>query len=137
MTVSLVLQTASTFANFLSMMLLNPQVQKKIHAELDQFGIHTFTFEDRPSLPYLDAAWKESMRMNPSSPLGVPHLSNADDMYKGMYLPKGTLFMTNLGYAISHSFQLNILTAIFCTLGLWLAILVYGMSRIHTSPNAG
>ncbi|PVF96201.1 cytochrome P450 [Serendipita vermifera] len=90
--------TASTFASFISMMLLNPHVQKKIHVELDQFGAHTFTFEDRPDLPYLDAAWKESMRLNPSSPLGVPHQSAADDMYKGMYLPKDTMFMTNIGY---------------------------------------
>jgi cytochrome P450 len=83
------------------MMLLNPHVQKKIHTELDQFGAHTFTFEDRPSLLYLDAAWKESMRMNPGSPLGLPHQSSADDMYKGMYLPKGTIFMTNIGCVVS------------------------------------
>ncbi|PVF96202.1 cytochrome P450 [Serendipita vermifera] len=90
--------TACTFATFLSMMLLHPLAQRQIQAELDRFGAHNITLDDRESLPYFNAAWNESMRLNPSSPLGVPHLSTTDDIYSGMYLPKSTLYLANIGY---------------------------------------
>jgi len=54
-------------------MLLHPEEQKKIQAELDEV-IHENVlpeFKDRDSLPHLDAAWRESIRLHPSTPLGV------------------------------------------------------------------
>ncbi|KIM29959.1 hypothetical protein M408DRAFT_328406 [Serendipita vermifera MAFF 305830] len=92
--------TASTLESFISMMLLHPDVQKKAQVELDrviQPGVLP-EFGDREALPYLDATWRESQRLNPSTPLGVPHLASEADVYKGMYIPKGTVLTTNIGY---------------------------------------
>ena len=58
---------------FIATMLLHPEVQKKAQMEMDQElgrdGLPTFT--DREKLPYMDAVWRESVRMNPSTPLGT------------------------------------------------------------------
>lgn len=84
---------------FIATILLNPAAQTKIQEELDReiaTGT-TPTFTDRPHLRYLDAAWRESMRLNPSTPLGVPHLALQEDVYEGMHIPKDTMVMTNLG----------------------------------------
>lgn len=80
-------------------MLLHPEAQAKVHAELDREigpGVQP-TFSDRPNLPYLDAAWRESKRMHPSTPLGIPHLSQEADVYKGYFIPKGTMLFGNIG----------------------------------------
>jgi len=70
-------KTSSTLASFIATMLLHPGEQKKIQAELDEVIPHGVLpqFRDRDVLPVLDAAWRESIRLHPSTPLGkVPHL---------------------------------------------------------------
>ena len=54
-------------------MALYPEVQKKAQAEMDAVvGSHRLPdFEDRPSLPYINAIIKESMRWHLVLPLGV------------------------------------------------------------------
>ena len=54
-------------------MALYPEVQKKAQAEIDEVvGPHRLPdFEDRPSLPYINAIVKESMRWQLISPLGA------------------------------------------------------------------
>ena len=54
-------------------MVLFPDVQKRIRAELDAVvGRKRLpTFEDRASLPYLEATIKESLRFHPPTPLGI------------------------------------------------------------------
>jgi cytochrome P450 len=39
--------------------------------------------------------------MNPLSPLGIPHASVADDIYDGMFIPKGTIVYPNV-WAMCH-----------------------------------
>ena len=53
-------------------MALYPEVQKKAQAEIDAVvGSDRFPgFEDRPSLPYINAVVKELMRWNLVTPLG-------------------------------------------------------------------
>jgi cytochrome P450 len=85
--------------SFIADLLLNPKVQTKIHEELDQ-EIPTGTtpsFSDRSHLPYLDAAWRESIRMHPATPLGLPHGALEEDVYDGMYIPKDTGVIVNIG----------------------------------------
>lgn len=56
-------------------MLMHPEVQKKIHDEMDQeldLNIDP-TFKDKSRLTYFNAAWKEAMRLNPTTPLGNYH----------------------------------------------------------------
>ncbi|CAG7852728.1 SubName: Full=Related to cytochrome P450 CYP2 subfamily-Aspergillus oryzae {ECO:0000313/EMBL:CCA74614.1} [Serendipita indica DSM 11827] len=93
--------TASTFASFISQMLLHPHIQKKIQAEIDAeagLGDTLPSFEQRPQFRYLDAAWRESMRLNPSAPLGISHVCSKEDVYEGYYIPKYTCLVSNIGF---------------------------------------
>ncbi|KAI0392936.1 cytochrome P450 [Xylariaceae sp. FL0594] len=48
------------------------------------------TLEDSPKLPKLRACIKETMRWKPNVPTGVAHEMEADDVYRGYFLAKGT-----------------------------------------------
>jgi len=57
---------------FLLAMVLYPDTQKRAQAEIDSvIGRDRLpTFEDRASLPYVDAVVRETFRWNPILPLG-------------------------------------------------------------------
>lgn len=78
-------QTTSSIATFLLTMVLYPDVQKRVQAELDAVvGRKRLpTFEDRASLPYLEATIKESLRFHPPTPLGIAHRLVDDDVVQG------------------------------------------------------
>jgi cytochrome P450 len=71
-------------------MVLFPEVQKRIQAELDAVvGRKRLpTFEDRASLPYLEATIKESLRFHPPTPLGIAHRLVEDDVVQGENHPR-------------------------------------------------
>ncbi|KAJ4463622.1 hypothetical protein C8R41DRAFT_783564, partial [Lentinula lateritia] len=48
------------------------------------------TFEDRQSLPYVTAIYREVMRLHPALPLDLPHVSIEDDFYRGYHISKGS-----------------------------------------------
>ncbi|KAJ7174153.1 cytochrome P450 [Mycena crocata] len=75
-----------------------PEVQKRAQAEMESVvGRNRLpTFEDRDSLPYLEAVCKELFRWLPIVPLAVPHRAMADDVYEGYFIPKGTLVIANV-----------------------------------------
>lgn len=85
-------------------MIIYPEIQKKAQAQLDEVvGENRLpNFADRPSLPYIDALVRESVRWQPVLPLGVPHRLLADDEYNGYFIPKGTLVIANQ-WCASHS----------------------------------
>jgi cytochrome P450 len=72
-------------------MAMFPAVQNKAREELDRVvGTDRVpTYDDEPSLPYIQAVYREVSRWRPAVPLGVLHASSADDVYKGYYIPKG------------------------------------------------
>ena len=74
-------------------LVLHPEAQKKAQAEIDQVvGQDRLpTFEDRASLPYVEALYREIQRWRPVTPLGFPHATVKDDVYKGYYIPSGEL----------------------------------------------
>lgn len=78
-------QTTSSITTFLLTMVLFPDVQKRVQAELDAVvGRKRLpTFEDRASLPYLEATIKESLRFHPPTPLGIAHRLIEDDIVQG------------------------------------------------------
>ncbi|KAF5365975.1 hypothetical protein D9758_006618 [Tetrapyrgos nigripes] len=84
-----------------------PEIQAKAQEELDRVlgSITNATqlpdFSDRGSLPYVEAIFKELLRMYPSVPFGVPHYSVADDVYEGYFIPKGTTVVGN-AWTILH-----------------------------------
>lgn len=81
----------------------NHHVQRRAQAELDSIvGRRRLpTWSDLPHLQYVNLILQETYRMNPLSPLGVPHASIADDVYQGMFIPKGTIVYPNV-WAMSH-----------------------------------
>ncbi|KAJ7600343.1 cytochrome P450 [Mycena floridula] len=84
-------------------MVLHPECQHRCQEELDRVvGTDRLPeFEDRKSLPYLESVLQETLRWNPVVPLGVPHRSTEDDIYKGMFIPKGSRVIPNI-YAMNH-----------------------------------
>ena len=79
-------------------MLAYPKVQSQAHAELDEVvGIaRPPTFADLPSLPYICAMVKETLRWSLTVPFGVPHAASTDNWYEGMFIPKGTICLQNM-----------------------------------------
>ncbi|KIK50472.1 hypothetical protein GYMLUDRAFT_89275 [Collybiopsis luxurians FD-317 M1] len=88
----------SSIGSFLLCMCLDPEVQRKGQEELDRVvGRDRLpTFEDRPSLPYVEAIYRETMRLHPPVPLGLSHNSIEDDTYCGYFIPKGCEVVPNV-----------------------------------------
>jgi hypothetical protein len=63
----------SAICTFFLTMSLYPDVQLKAQQELDAVlgEGKTPTFEDRPSLPYVEAIFQEVMRWHPAIPMGM------------------------------------------------------------------
>ncbi|KAJ7598736.1 cytochrome P450 [Mycena floridula] len=95
--------TKNTVEVFLLAMVLHPECQRRCQEELDRvIGTDRLPeFEDRKSLHYLECVLQETLRWNPIVPIGVPHRSTEDDIYKGMFIPKNSRIFPNI-YAINH-----------------------------------
>jgi len=74
-------------------MVLFPEVQKKAQKQLDLVlgGSRPPEFEDRESLPYIVAVYKETLRWHPLLPSGVAHAVSQDDVVEGYFIPKGSI----------------------------------------------
>ncbi|KAJ7464315.1 cytochrome P450 [Mycena galericulata] len=94
--------TFSVLVTFVLYMTLHPEVQRRLQAEIDACLTERLpTFADRPQLPLMEAALVETMRMIPPLPLAVPHRLDEDDIYRGMFIPRGSLVLANI-WAILH-----------------------------------
>lgn len=82
---------------FIAILLLHPDVQAKAQAEIDAvIGPNRLPdFEDKLKLPYLNAVVKETLRWEPVVPMGMPHASTEDDVYRGYFIPKGSIVVGN------------------------------------------
>ncbi|KAI8409450.1 hypothetical protein FOFC_09289 [Fusarium oxysporum] len=85
--------TWATCVIFVLNMVLHPEIQEKAQQELDAvIGTDRLPdFSDRPALVYIEHIVQEIYRWSPLAPLGIPHKSLHDDIYKGMLIPKDTL----------------------------------------------
>ena len=98
------IETTTTTMNwFVAFSVLWPDVQRKIHEELDTVigRARQPSLDDRPSLPYFEAAVNEAARLASVAPLGVPHCTTCDTSVAGFQIPKHTHVFYNL-YAIHH-----------------------------------
>ncbi|KAH8646820.1 putative cytochrome P450 oxidoreductase [Xylariales sp. PMI_506] len=83
--------------------ILHPEVQERARKELEEvMGVDENgdllrmpTFEDRPQLRYLEYIIQETTRWAPLSPLGVPHASIKEEVYKGYRIPAGSVVYAN------------------------------------------
>ncbi|KAF7346383.1 O-methylsterigmatocystin oxidoreductase [Mycena sanguinolenta] len=89
---------AAALASFVLAMAVHPEIQKKAQTEIDTIiGTHRLPeFEDRPSLPFVEALYREVMRWKPATPLGVAHASSEDNMYRSYFIPKGATVFGNI-----------------------------------------
>lgn len=83
-------------------MALFPRVQRKAQEEIDSVigGDRFPTTEDRKELPYIDAIVKETLRWHPVVPLSVPHAVSRDNIYNGYFIPKNSIIIPNVWYAL-------------------------------------
>lgn len=90
--------TITVVLHFMLAMLTKPHVLKKAQQEMDDVvGTERLpTFDDRASLPYLECIMSEVLRSSVAVPLGLPRRLMEDDMYKGMFIPKGSLVFANI-----------------------------------------
>jgi cytochrome P450 len=74
---------------------VNPEPCRRAREEIDRVtgGDRLPDYRDRPSLPYVEAFYREVMRWRPAFPLGVAHSVTSDDIYEGYIIPKGLLFI--------------------------------------------
>lgn len=70
-------QTVSVILSWILAMVLYPSVQARAQAELDALVGRSRLpdFDDRPSLPYIEATLTETLRWNPVTPLGACRVS--------------------------------------------------------------
>jgi len=87
--------TSSTMQWFFIAMALHPECMKKAQVEIDSIvgleGDSMPGFEHIDRLPYSVALMKEVMRWNPTVATGFPHVSEADDEYKGYKISARTM----------------------------------------------
>jgi cytochrome P450 len=81
----------SSTTSFIYLMAVNPDIQCIAQREIDcVIGENRLpTFDDRASLPYIEAIYRELLRFAPPVPLCIPHSTTEDDHYKGYFIPKG------------------------------------------------
>ncbi|KAH8782995.1 cytochrome P450 CYP621A2 [Diaporthe sp. PMI_573] len=92
---------------FIFNMVTNPDIQAKAQQIIDDVvGVDRLpSFEDRHNLRYIDFLVQETLRWCPVSPLGLPHRSLEDDVYDGMFIPKGSILYAN-ARAMTHDERL-------------------------------
>ncbi|KAG6831246.1 hypothetical protein H0H87_005812 [Tephrocybe sp. NHM501043] len=89
--------TSASLSFFLLAMLLHPECQTTAQMEIDSIiGQDRLPdFNDRTHLPYVECLLQETLRWNNAAPSGVPHRSMEDDVYNGMFIPRGSIIIPN------------------------------------------
>lgn len=91
--------TTATSEWMLVELLRNPQALKKLRDEISQVigGMNNVVKEsDLPNLPYLEACFKETLRLHPPGPLLLPHRAVETCEVMGYRIPKDTQVMVNM-----------------------------------------
>lgn len=92
--------TSAVLNVFFLAMTSYPDAQKRAQAELDSLlkktGQQLPTHADLQHLPYCMAVVYEVLRWQVVGPIGLPHLSTAEDVYKGYRIPKGSVIIANI-----------------------------------------
>ncbi|XP_055993486.1 cytochrome P450 2D17 isoform X2 [Sorex fumeus] len=90
--------TSTTLVWALLLMILHPDVQRRVQQEIDEVVGQTRPPEmgDQARMPYTMAVIHEVQRYGDIAPIGVPHMTSRDVEIQGFLIPKGTTLLTNL-----------------------------------------
>ncbi|XP_019642651.1 PREDICTED: cytochrome P450 2U1-like [Branchiostoma belcheri] len=89
--------TATTIRWALLYMMVNPEIQEKVHQEIDSvLGQSPPSYAQRNLLPYTAATIAEVQRIKPIVPLSVPHAASSDTTLNGYNIPQEARIMVNL-----------------------------------------
>ncbi|XP_075792210.1 cytochrome P450 2J2-like isoform X1 [Pelodiscus sinensis] len=90
--------TSTTIRWALLYMATNPEIQKRVQAEIDTVigQSRQPALEDRDNMPYTNAVIHEVQRISNIVPLNVPRMATRDKTLDGYQLPKGTVLVPNL-----------------------------------------
>jgi len=93
----------ATMTCFVLAIVLHPDVQRRVHAELDSvLGEERLpTFEDKERLPYFMNVFREVLRWLVVFPFAIPHRATNSDTYKGHYIPADATVVGN-SWALLH-----------------------------------
>ena len=92
-------ETTATTINWILLYLLhNPELETKLHEEIDDVigKDRPPSLTDRPDLPYMEAAILEALRIASPAPVTIPHSVPHDITYRGYQIPKDTTILVNL-----------------------------------------
>ncbi|XP_049740484.1 cytochrome P450 2D17-like [Elephas maximus indicus] len=90
--------TSTTLDWALLLMLLHPDVQRRVQQEIDEVigQVRQPQMEDQARMPFTTAVVHEVQRFGDIVPLGVPHMTSRDTEVQGFLIPKGTTLICNL-----------------------------------------
>ncbi|KAM0289033.1 hypothetical protein ACHAO9_006542 [Fusarium lateritium] len=85
--------TGATILSVFAAMVIYPDIQKRAQEEIDRVvgASRLPSLSDKHNLPYINAIAQEALRWHTLAPMGFPHMTTDDDMYKGYFIPKNTL----------------------------------------------
>ncbi|XP_006866918.1 PREDICTED: cytochrome P450 2D17-like isoform X2 [Chrysochloris asiatica] len=90
--------TSTTLTWALLLMILHPEVQRRVQQEIDEVLGQERRPEmaDQARMPFTTAVVHEVQRFADIVPLGVPHMTSRDTEVQGFLIPKGTMLFLNL-----------------------------------------
>lgn len=95
--------TAVTLKSMMLMFACNPEIMRKVQAEVDRVGNgRPPRAEQLDQLVYLRACISETIRFRPTTPSALHHTLEKNDHFGGYYFPKGTTFIAN-AWTLSHN----------------------------------
>ncbi|KAI9009331.1 cytochrome P450 [Phycomyces nitens] len=91
--------TAVAMAWLFAVILMHPEMQTNIQAEIDAFCLkhgRLPEFSEANQLPYLCSAQKESLRYRSITTFGLPHEATEDVEFNGYHIPKGAMLIVSM-----------------------------------------
>ncbi|XP_049984211.1 cytochrome P450 2D3-like isoform X1 [Alexandromys fortis] len=90
--------TTITLSWALLLMILHPDVQRRVQQEIDEVigQARCPEMADQARMPYTNAVIHEVQRFGDIVPVNLPHMTSRDVEVQGFLIPKGTTLITNL-----------------------------------------